>query len=93
MQLGSENQDLMEKTMILTDRIRDLEQQHNAEADKLQRRLIQDMSVCFQELESLVEVCIQGSQGQEPNVSLLLGVRGRRTTILENVVLSMRQFE
>ena len=72
-QLGSQNQDLMSKNLLLQDRIKDLEKQHSAEAVKLQQWLMRELSVCFAELESLVQVCMQRAEGQDPNISVLLG--------------------
>ena len=67
----------MQKSLGLGDRIKELEQQHTKEAHKLEQRLIKEMGVCFAELQSLVNICIQRAEGQDPNISVLLGVKGR----------------
>ena len=72
-QLGSQNQDLMSKNLLLQDRIKELEKQHSVEAVKLQQWLMRELGVCFAELESLVQVCVQRAEGQDPNISVLLG--------------------
>ncbi len=67
----------MEKTLSMGDRIKDLERQHNKEAHKLEQRLMKEMGICFAELQSLVNICVQRAEGQDPNISVLLGVKGK----------------
>jgi len=46
------------------------------EAQRLQRRFVREMSLCFSDLQSLVQILVQQAEGKDPNVSLLLGTRG-----------------
>lgn len=46
------------------------------ENQKIQRQFTQELSMCYHELQSLVQVCVQRAEGNDPNMSLLLGVRG-----------------
>ncbi len=72
-QLGSQNQDLMSKNLELLERVKELEKQHSAEAVRLQQWLQRELGVCFAELDALVHVCLQRAEGQDPNISVLLG--------------------
>jgi len=42
-----------------------------------ERRFVREMSLCFSDLQSLVQILVQQAEGKDPNVSLLLGTRGR----------------
>ena len=37
---------------------------------------MKELAVCFAELQSLVQICVQCAEGQDPNISVLLGIRG-----------------
>ena len=63
--------------MSLEERQHELERQLTGEAHKLERRLLKEMAVCFAELQSLVQICVQRAEGQDPNISVLLGVKGQ----------------
>ncbi len=63
----------MSKNLVLQDRVRELEKQHGGDVVKQQQWLMRELSVCFTELESLVQVCVQRAEGQDPNISVLLG--------------------
>jgi centrosomal protein CEP85 len=76
LQFANKNQDLMEECLMLKETLKQHEQASEDEGQKLQRRFVQEMSVCFSELQSLVEICVQQAEGREPNISLLLGTRG-----------------
>ena len=68
----------MEKLMVCEERLKEFERQNSGKIAKLQRRLLMEMGVCFSELQSLVEVCIQRSEGQDPNISALISVKGTK---------------
>ncbi|XP_052087368.1 centrosomal protein of 85 kDa-like isoform X1 [Mytilus californianus] len=74
-ELGSKNQDLMEQNLIIREQLKHLEYLSTDETQKLQRRFTQEMGLCFSELQSLVNICMQRAEGQDPNMSMLLGVR------------------
>ena len=70
----------MEKTIALEERVSALSATEDAagkdEVRKLERRLLVELSVCFSELQSLVDICVQKADGHDPNISALLGARG-----------------
>ncbi len=72
-QLGTQNQDLMATNLELQDRLKELEKRHSSEVQSLERCILREMCACFAELESLVQVCAQCAEGQDPNISVLLG--------------------
>ncbi|XP_056015973.1 centrosomal protein of 85 kDa-like isoform X3 [Ostrea edulis] len=74
-ELGSKNQDLMEQILIIREQLKTLEEQAADENQKIQRHFTQELSLCYHELQSLVQVCVQRAEGNDPNMSLLLGVR------------------
>ena len=76
LQFAGKNQDLMDENLILKDQIKQHEAMSADENQKLQRRFVSEMSVCFSELQSLVQICVQRAEGEDPNISLLLGMRG-----------------
>ena len=75
-QLNTQHQDLLEKNFSLEEHLRELEKQLTGESRKLEQRLTKEMTVCFTELQSLVQVCVERAEGQDPNISVLLGVKG-----------------
>ncbi|XP_061176521.1 centrosomal protein of 85 kDa-like [Saccostrea echinata] len=74
-ELSSKNQDLMEQILIIREQLKTLEEQVADENQKIQRQFTQELSMCYHELQSLVQVCVQRAEGNDPNMSLLLGVR------------------
>ncbi|KAK0140708.1 Centrosomal protein [Merluccius polli] len=79
-----ENQDLMDKNLTLQERMGEPEWKHTHQAApalqpagaRLTQRLHGEMSSCLCDLRSLCNVLTQRSQGQDPNLSLLLGITG-----------------
>ncbi|RUS73563.1 hypothetical protein EGW08_018679 [Elysia chlorotica] len=41
----------------------------------LQRQFMQQLGLCFSELQAVVNVCFQRARGEDPDISLLLGVK------------------
>ncbi|XP_030215373.1 centrosomal protein of 85 kDa isoform X1 [Gadus morhua] len=84
-ELCVQNQDLMEQNLTLQERVADGEWKHRASsgpqpaAARLTQRLHGEMSSCLCDLRSLCNVLTQRSQGQDPNLSLLLGIAGPPT--------------
>ena len=72
----------MEQRLSLADEVKSLKASNTAEQQKLESALLKELSICFTDLQSLVQICVQRSQGQEPNLSELLGVRGIHTLII-----------
>ena len=82
-QLCVQNQDLMEQNLTLQERMGDSEWKQASSAlqpagARLTQRLHGEMSSCLCALRSLCNVLTQRSQGQDPNLSLLLGITGKR---------------
>ncbi|CAL8355002.1 unnamed protein product [Arctogadus glacialis] len=81
-ELCVQNQDLMEQNLTLQERMADGEWKQRASsgpqpaAARLTQRLHGEMSSCLCDLRSLCNVLTQRSQGQDPNLSLLLGITG-----------------
>jgi centrosomal protein CEP85 len=67
----------MEKNMILQDKAKELDRLLSSDQQKIQRKLVREMNTCISELQSLIEICMDRAQGQDPNISVLLGVRGK----------------
>lgn len=74
-ELGGQNQDLMEQNLILREQMTQFEQHATDDGVRLQRRFMAELGLCFSELQSLVQVCLQRARGEDPNMSVLLGVR------------------
>ncbi|XP_076467383.1 uncharacterized protein LOC143298367 [Babylonia areolata] len=74
-ELGGQNQDLMEQNLILREQMTQFEQHATDDGMRLQRRFMAELGLCFSELQSLVQVCLQRARGEDPNMSVLLGVR------------------
>ncbi|XP_013385155.1 centrosomal protein of 85 kDa isoform X2 [Lingula anatina] len=74
-EINKQNQDLMEDSMTLRDKVKEAEKLTSAETKKLEQRLLKEMQVCFSDLQSLVQICMEQAEGQDPNMSVLLGVR------------------
>jgi centrosomal protein CEP85 len=74
----------MEQNLTLQERMADGEWKHRASsgpqpaAARLTQRLHGEMSSCLCDLRSLCNVLTQRSQGQDPNLSLLLGIAGKQ---------------
>jgi len=73
-QLSREHQRLKQHSLNLEDQLMELRQQNSAELVSLERQLMSLMSVCVLELDAVVNVCLQSANGEEPNLSLLLGM-------------------
>ena len=65
----------MDENLILKDQIKKHEAMIADENQKLQ--FVSEMSICFLELQSLVQIIVQMAEGKEPNISLLLGMAGK----------------
>ncbi|KAL8611340.1 hypothetical protein ACOMHN_014395 [Nucella lapillus] len=74
-ELGGQNQDLMEQNLILREQMTQLEHHATDDGMRLQRRFMTELGLCFSELQSLVQVCLQRARGEDPNMAVLLGVR------------------
>lgn len=66
----------MDEALVLKEQLKQFEQTSLDESQKIQRQFVQQMSLCFSELQSLVQICVQQAEGKDPNISLLLGSRG-----------------
>ena len=49
----------------------------------LQRQFMQQLGLCFSELHALVNVCFQRARGEDPDISVLLGVKSKFQQLLE----------
>ncbi|KAK0053564.1 centrosomal protein of 85 kDa [Biomphalaria pfeifferi] len=73
-ELGSQNQDFLQQSLMFKEELRSLES-HNSTANKeLQQNIMIQLSYCFSELRALVQICTQRLRGQDPDISLLLGL-------------------
>ncbi|KAF3691734.1 Centrosomal protein of 85 kDa [Channa argus] len=81
-ELSAQNQELMEQNLTLQEQIGDLEQRSNNQASSalqpagahLTQRLHLEIASCLSDLRSLCSILTQRAQGQDPNLSLLLGL-------------------
>ncbi|XP_033740444.1 centrosomal protein of 85 kDa-like isoform X2 [Pecten maximus] len=74
-QLQTQNQELLDQNLTMREQIKHFEQQHSEDNQRLQRQFTTELGICFSELQALVQICVQRAEGQDPNMSDLLGVR------------------
>lgn len=81
-QLSGQNQELMEQNLTLQEQMSDQEQQSTSQASsalqpagaRLTQRLHLEIASCLSDLRSLCSILTQRAQGQDPNLSVLLGL-------------------
>lgn len=81
-QLSAQNQELMEQNLTLQEQMSDPEQRSTGQASsalppagtRLTQRLHVEIASCLSDLRSLCSILTQRAQGQDPNLSLLLGL-------------------
>ncbi|XP_060906907.1 centrosomal protein of 85 kDa isoform X2 [Labrus mixtus] len=81
-ELSSQNQELMEQNLTLQEQMSDPEQRSTNQASstlqpagaRLTQRLHIEIASCLSDLRSLCSILTQRAQGQDPNLSLLLGL-------------------
>ncbi|XP_056300337.1 centrosomal protein of 85 kDa isoform X1 [Pseudoliparis swirei] len=81
-ELSAQNQELMEQNLTLQEQMSDPEQRSTNQASsapqpagtRLTRRLHVEIASCLRDLRSLCSILTQRAQGQDPNLSLLLGL-------------------
>uniref|UniRef100_A0A8C7WMU2 Centrosomal protein 85 n=1 Tax=Oryzias sinensis TaxID=183150 RepID=A0A8C7WMU2_9TELE len=81
-ELSAQNQELMEKNLTLQEQMNDSEQKSSNQASsvlqpagaQLTQRLLSEIASCLSDLRSLCSILTQRAQGQDPNLSLLLGL-------------------
>ncbi|CAI5663273.1 centrosomal protein of 85 kDa isoform X1 [Oreochromis niloticus] len=81
-ELSTQNQELMEQNLTLQEQMSDPEQKSTNQASSvlqpaganLTKRLHAEIASCLSDLRSLCSILTQRAQGQDPNLSLLLGL-------------------
>ncbi|XP_040900436.1 centrosomal protein of 85 kDa isoform X1 [Toxotes jaculatrix] len=81
-ELSAQNQELMEQNLTLQEQMSDPEQRSTNQASsalqpagaRLTQRLHVEIATCLSDLRSLCSILTQRAQGQDPNLSLLLGL-------------------
>lgn len=81
-QLSGQNQELMEQNLTLQEQMSDHGQQSSSQAScalqpagaRLTQKLHIEIASCLSDLRSLCSILTQRAQGQDPNLSLLLGL-------------------
>ncbi|XP_027142232.1 centrosomal protein of 85 kDa isoform X1 [Larimichthys crocea] len=81
-ELSAQNQELMEQNLTLQERLSDPEHRSSSQASsalqpagaRLTQRLHVEIASCLSDLRSLCSILTQRAQGQDPNLSLLLGL-------------------
>ncbi|XP_041096550.1 centrosomal protein of 85 kDa isoform X2 [Polyodon spathula] len=76
-ELSAQNQELIERILTLQEQIGQPGQREAPQAENAQltQRLHGEMAACLYDLQSLCNILNQRSQGRDPNLSLLLGIR------------------
>ena len=74
-QLAAQSQELYEHNLSLQEQKEALEKLASTEHLQGSQRLLRELSACVKDLHSLVQVCEHTMEGEEPNVSALLGLR------------------
>lgn len=94
-QLSAQNQELMEQKLTLQEQMSD-EQKSTSQASsalqpagaRLTQRLHLEIASCLGDLRSLCSILTQRAQGQDPNLSLLLGLACKYSLFsCQNIVL------
>ncbi|XP_069707877.1 centrosomal protein of 85 kDa-like isoform X3 [Phaenicophaeus curvirostris] len=82
----SENQRLMEENATLKEQMRQVEQSRQPISEKMPiaDQLFKEMSHCLFDLKALCSILTQRAQGEEPNLSLLLGIQSLSCSAEEN---------
>ncbi|MGH0181326.1 UNVERIFIED_CONTAM: hypothetical protein FKN15_006226 [Acipenser sinensis] len=77
LQLSAQNQELIERNLTLQEQLGQPGQCEAPQAgsSQLTQRLHGEMAACLYDLQSLCNILNQRSQGRDPNLSLLLGIR------------------
>ncbi|KAE8288606.1 Centrosomal protein of 85 kDa [Larimichthys crocea] len=81
-ELSAQNQELMEQNLTLQEQLSDPEHRSSSQASsalqpagaRLTQRLHVEIASCLSDLRSLCSILTQRAQGQDPNLSLLLGL-------------------
>ncbi|XP_029306798.1 centrosomal protein of 85 kDa isoform X2 [Cottoperca gobio] len=81
-ELAAQNQELMEQNLTLQEQMSDPDQRSTNQASctlqpagaRLTQRLHAEIASCLSDLRSLCSILTQRAQGQDPNLSLLLGL-------------------
>ncbi|NWW81161.1 CEP85 protein, partial [Climacteris rufus] len=76
-ELSLQNQELLEETLTLQERLRQAElpaQPLPAGAARLAHELHGELASCLQDLQAVCSIVTQRAQGKDPNLSLLLGI-------------------
>ncbi|KAI3360873.1 hypothetical protein L3Q82_013088, partial [Scortum barcoo] len=81
-ELSAQNQELMEQNLTLQEQMSDPEQRSTSQASsalqpagaRLTQKLHAEIASCLSDLRSLCSILTQRAQGQDPNLSLLLGL-------------------
>lgn len=82
-ELSAQNQELMEQNLTLQEQMNDTELRGTSQASstlqpasaRLTQRLHTEIASCLSDLRSLCSILTQRAQGQDPNLSLLLGLQ------------------
>lgn len=81
-QLSVQNQELMEQNLTLQEQMSDGEEKSTSQASsalqpagaRLTQKLHIEIASCLSDMRSLCSILTQRAQGQDPNLSLLLGL-------------------
>lgn len=97
-QLSGRNQELMEQNLTLQEQMSDHEQQSTSQASsalqpagaRLTQRLHLEIASCLSDLRSLCSILTQRAQGQDPNLSVLLGLTCKRRLSFRSPLLAVK---
>ncbi|KAH9525027.1 hypothetical protein Btru_000136 [Bulinus truncatus] len=74
-ELGSQNQDFLQQSLMFKEELRSMESHNTPATRELQQNIMIQLSYCFSELRALVQICTQRLRGEDPDISLLLGLK------------------
>ncbi|CAG5117801.1 unnamed protein product [Candidula unifasciata] len=92
-ELGVRNQELLEQCLLVKEQLRHMEGKSADISTALQRRFMLNLKLCFSELQALVQVCSQCARGENPDMSLLLGVTSPGSDLLQECAGGVGQAE
>ncbi|XP_060113458.1 centrosomal protein of 85 kDa [Heteronotia binoei] len=84
-ELSAQNQKLIEQNLTLHERFRQVEtsQQLPGEIARFAEELHKELAICLEDLQSIYSVVTQGTQGKDPNLSMLLGIHSVQCSVKE----------
>eukprot|EP00795_Rhopilema_esculentum_P017750 gene17750-9422_t len=76
-QFADKSQDLMRENISLKDLLQEFEKLTSSEVQQAHHQVHKELASCVSEIQYLIDLCSQIAEGQDPNISALLGIKGQ----------------